>query len=550
MLQHLSIKNYALIEELSFSPASGLSVITGETGAGKSIMLGALGLVMGNRADTKVLWNEADKCIVEASFNIKAYKLKKVFQELDLDYDDTTVLRREINTSGKSRAFINDTPVTLETLKEISSLLLDVHSQHETLQIGEQSFQLKLIDACAENENLLETYHLSWKNYTQAKKSFEALQQQAEQIKAEADYIFFQVDELEKFNPQAGELTSLEGELSLLEHTEEIKAKLNTVKQILQVGEFSALQSLREVKIQLQSIAGIAKSYETLFERLQSVFLETEDIANEAENTLDTIEFDPARYEYVKERYNTLNRLLVKHKVKDSEALLEVFSKLKEQASISSDIEGTLATREKEVKNLYNIVSEQAKTISERRKKVFSAIVKSVTGTLKQIGIENAQLSIEHKETKPTAQGLDEVSILFSANKGMPPKMIAQVASGGEFARLMFAIKKLLASKLAMPTLVLDEIDTGVSGEVALQVGEQMREMAAKHQLITITHLPQIAAKGDKHFFVYKENVKGRTISNIKELQKAERITQIAEMIADASPGKAALESAKELLQA
>lgn len=549
MLQHLLIKNYALIEELSFSPAIGLSVITGETGAGKSIMLGALGLVMGNRADTKVLWNETDKCIVEVSFNIKAYKLKKVFQELDLDYDDTTVLRREINTSGKSRAFINDTPVTLETLKEISSLLLDVHSQHETLQIGEQSFQLKLIDACAENENLLETYHLSWKNYTQAKKNFEALQQQAEQIKAEADYIFFQVDELEKFNPQSGELTLLESELGILEHTEEIKVKLNSVKQILQEGEFSTLQNLREVKNQLQSIAGIAKSYETLFERLQSVFLETEDIANETENMLDNIEFDPARYEYVKERYNALNRLLVKHKVKDNEGLLTVFNKLKEQASISSDIEGTLATREKEVKNLYNIVIEQAKTISERRKKVFPAIIKSVTATLKQIGIENAQLSIEHKDTKPTAQGIDEVSILFSANKGMSPKMIAQVASGGEFARLMFAIKKLLASKLAMPTLVLDEIDTGVSGEVALQVGEQMREMAAKHQIITITHLPQIAAKGDKHFFVYKENVKGRTISNIKELQKAERITQIAEMIAGASPGKAALESAKELLQ-
>jgi DNA repair protein RecN (Recombination protein N) len=549
MLQHLLIKNYALIEELSFSPASGLSVITGETGAGKSIMLGALGLVMGNRADTKVLWNEADKCIVEASFNVKAYKLKKIFQEFDLDYDDTTVLRREINTSGKSRAFINDTPVTLETLKEISSLLLDVHSQHETLQIGEQSFQLKLIDACAENELLLEKYTDVFKNYSQAKKNLEELKRKAEQLKTEADYIFFQVDELEKFNPQSGELIVLENELSVLEHTEEIKLKLNTVKQILQDGEFSALQNLREVKNQLQSIATLAKPYETLFERLQSVFLETEDIANEAENILENIEFDPARYEYVKERFNTLNRLLVKHKVKTSEQLLEIFEKLKEQAAISSDIDGTIVTREKEVEKLYNLVNEQAKILSEKRQKVFLTITKSITGTLKQIGIENAQIIIEHKTIRPTIHGVDEISILFSANKGMPPKIIAQVASGGEFARLMFAIKKLLASKLAMPTLVLDEIDTGVSGEVALQVGEQMREMAGKHQIITITHLPQIAAKGEKHFFVYKENVKGRTISNIKELQKAERITQLAEMIAGATPGKAAIESAKELLK-
>lgn len=549
MLKQLNIKNYALIKELELKPSDSLSVVTGETGAGKSIMLGALGLLMGNRADTKVLWNAEEKCVTEAVFDIKGYKLKDVFKAEDLDYDNTTVIRREISPGGKSRAFINDTPVTLEVMKKISSLLLDVHSQHETLLLGQQSFQLALVDAFAENENLRNDYTIAWKTYLATKKEYETLKAEAETLKAESDYIRFQLDELVKADLHDLDQAKLESEAKIMEHAEEIKQRFRASLAILQDGEYASRNSISEVRSLIQQVNAYAEKYNTLFGRIDSLLIELDDIIDELEREESSIDFDAERAEFVKERISTLYRLLKKHRLNDVAALIALQEELQEKANITDNVDEALATRKKAYEQAEKELKALAKKLSDARHKVFAALAKEITSPLKELGIATAVIEFESQPVEPNATGADKIDILFSANKGISPRPLAQVASGGEFARLMFCIKQVMAEKQAMPTLVLDEIDTGVSGEIALKLGDMMKKMAKKHQLITISHLPQIAAKGDAHFYVYKDNSSSKTISIIKELDEKERIEKIAEMIGGAKPSKTALDSAKELMK-
>jgi DNA repair protein RecN (Recombination protein N) len=550
VLINLTIKNYALIRQLELAPAANLTVVTGETGAGKSIMLGALGLLMGNRADTKMLWNENEKCVTEGTFHIKEYKLKSVFKEEDLDYDDTTVIRREISPGGKSRAFINDTPVTLDTLKRISHLLLDVHSQHETLLLGQQSFQLAMVDAYAENTELRVAYTETWKAFQQAKKEYESLKAEAETLKAEADYIRFQVDELVKANLSDIDQAVLESEVKVAEHAEEIKQRFQAALQLLSEGEYASRTSLSEARALVQQVSSYAPAYEKLFERLNSVLIELDDLVAEVEHAEQAIDFDAERAETTKEQLNTLYRLLKKHRAQDLAELLSIQQALENKAAITNNVDAALELRRKALTDASAMLQQIAKKLSDSRQAVFGRLSKSITTLLKELGIPNATFEFEHTQVDAQPTGIDKIEVLFSANKGIAARPLAQVASGGEFARLMFCIKHLMADKQAMPTLVLDEIDTGVSGEIALKLGDMMKKMARRHQLITISHLPQIAAKGDSHFFVYKNNSAAKTISEIKVLTGQERVEKIAEMIGGAKPSKTALESARELMEA
>ena len=548
MLTHLTIKNYALIRSLEMAPSPHLNVITGETGAGKSIMLGAIGLLMGNRADTKVMWDENDKCVIEGVFNIKPYKLKSFFRAEDLDYADETVLRREISPGGKSRAFINDTPVTLDTMRRLGNQLMDIHSQHETLELANQAFQLHLIDAYAENQEIRERYRSAWSSYVEARKKFDQLSGDASTLRNEADYINFQLEELTKARFEDNEQETLENELKIMEHAEEIKSRFQSILQLMNESEFSTHQSLTEVRNHLQTISSWSAAYEALFQRLESVRLELDDISHEIEKEETRVDFDPERAEFVKERLSTLYRLLKKHRLNDVKELLALQESLQQKALITNNLDEALEASKRALHAAEADVNSIATTLRESRKKAFAPLRKQIIKLLQELGIPDANLSVETSETPPGPTGADKVDILFSANKGIAPRPLAQVASGGEFSRLMFCIKYVMAEKSAMPTLVLDEIDNGVSGEIAIKLGNLMREMSAKHQLITISHLPQIAARGQAHYFVYKDNSAKKTMSAIKRLTENERVEEIAKMIGGSKPSKVALENAQELL--
>lgn len=548
MLRSLTIKNYALIKQLEMSPSSSLSVITGETGAGKSIMLGAIGLLMGNRADTKVLWDESEKCVTEGIFDIADYKLQNVFRGEDLDYDDQTVLRREISPNGKSRAFINDTPVTLDVMKKIGGLLMDIHSQHETLLLSNHQFQLQLIDAYAGNQKLTDEYSACWQNFIQAKKAFEELTSQADSLRQEADYIAFQLDELIKAELEEQEQASLESELKVMEHAEEIKSKLQQSLEILSRSDFATRNSLAEARAQLNSLSSYSQQYAQLHSRLESMLIELDDLLNEIEHAEESVEFDPERAESIKERLSTIYRLQKKHNVSDVRQLLDLQEELQKKAMLTSNLDEALSKSKAELLSAENELNRVAANLTTSRKKVFVPLTKELTTLLKELAIPEAQLQIDHRTITPNSSGADDIEILFSANKGITPRPLAQVASGGEFSRLMFCIKYVMAEKTSIPTLILDEIDSGISGEVAIKLGSLMKKMAKDHQLITITHLPQIAARGDAHYYVFKDNSKDKTISNVRLLNEEERIHEIAQMIGGSKPSAIALQGAKELL--
>jgi DNA repair protein RecN (Recombination protein N) len=550
MLTHLTIKNYALIKHLELDPSAQLNVVTGETGAGKSIMLGAIGLLMGNRADTKVLWDEQEKCVTEGVFAIKNYKLKSFFKAEDLDYDDNTVIRREISTGGKSRAFINDTPVTLEVMKKLGSLLMDIHSQHETLQLANQTFQLKLIDAYAENQALNEDYAKEWSDFLKAKREYETLSSEAETLRQESDFVRFQLEELLKAELTEGEQESLESELKVMEHAEEIKTRFQAILESLNRSEFSVESGLKDSRQNLSAIADYAPPYEALLKRIETAAIELTDIAAEIENEEGNIEFDPKRSEYINDRLSVLYRLFKKHKADDVKGLLSLQESLQEKNNITSNLDEALASKKLAFDTADQKVRATGKKLSASRQKAFQPLCKQLIKLLQTLGIPEANLLIEHQETTPSNTGIDKIDILFSANKGIAPRALASVASGGEFSRVMFCIKYVMAEKTAMPTLILDEIDTGISGEVSIKLGNMMKDMSQKHQLITITHLPQIAAKGDTHYFVYKDNSASKTISSIKVLSESDRIVEIAKMIGGAKPSKIAIQNAEELLRA
>jgi len=548
MLKHLTIKNYALIRHLEMKPSGHLNVITGETGAGKSIMLGAMGLLMGNRADTKVLWDEQEKCITEGIFDISAYSLHAFFKAEDLDYDDQTVIRREISPGGKSRAFINDTPVTLDVVKKLGNQIMDIHSQHETLLLGNQLFQLKLMDAFAGNHSLVDSYQHAWQSYQLTKKVYDDLQQEADTLREEADYINFQLEELVKAGFEEGEQEKLESDLQIMEHAEDIKSRFNNILDSLTRSEFATRNSLVEARNHLQAVSSFSKSYENLFERLHSVIVELDDILQEIENEESGVEFDSVKATAAKDRIDLLYRILKKHRINTIQELLSLQDELQRKADQTSNLDQELASLRAAFEQAEKNLTTAGKKLSESRKKSFEPICKEIMRLLRELGIPEAVLKIEHDQIAPCASGADKIELLFSANKGIPPRPLTQVASGGEFSRLMFSIKYVMAEKTDMPTLVLDEIDTGISGEIAIKLGKLMKTMAKKHQLIAISHLPQIAAKADLHYYVYKDNAEAKTISSIKQLTEEERVEEIAKMIGGDKPSKVAVENARELL--
>lgn len=548
MLKSLFISNYALIEKLELAPHQAFNVITGETGAGKSIMLGALGLLLGNRADKKVLFNEQEKCIVEAQFEINAYNLKNLFEQEELDYEAQTTIRREISANGKSRAFINDTPVTLETLANISKKLIDIHSQHDNLLLSAEDYQRYILDAYTQNLDNLQQYQDIFKDYQEKLRHYQKLITEQENAQKEFDYHQFLLAELQKAQLQAGEQEMLEQELGILENAEELKSKLSETLLMLQESEFAVNTNLRSIAKILEKLAAYSPEYEKLYERTEIALEELKDIAQEIGNQYEATEYNPSRIEQIQSRLDEIERLQKKHKVGSIEALLDIEKELSDKVDRVLNFDEALNKAQKQQEQALEEVKKLANTLSEIRKKGSIAIEQDLAGLFSDLGMPNAQLRIEIQKVEPNISGTDKVAFLFSANKGIAPQEIKSVASGGEFSRLMLAIKYILAGKTAMPTLILDEIDTGISGEIALKMAKMMQEMSKSHQIITITHLHQIAAKGEKHYFVYKEDTQERTFSRIKELGQKERIQEIAMMISGTPNSEAALQSARELL--
>ena len=549
MLKRLSIKNYALIESLEMSPAKDLNVITGETGAGKSIMLGAVGLLLGNRADTKVLLQGDDKCIVEGEFDITAYNLKDFFSEEALDYDDITIIRREINPAGKSRAFVNDSPVTLDILTKLGQRLMDVHSQHENLELGKGLYQLDLLDNYAGNKILRNEYAAHFRAFRTAEKEFRSLSEEAAKLRQEADYNRYLLNELEEAALYDLNQEDLENDLSVLENAEEIKSALHQATILLKEGEYTALNALAEVKGLLQQVRKLSDKYKVHAERLESIYLELEDAANEIILEMDAVELDPEQAEVIRERLSKLYQLQKKHGVLTVEELRNVESNLADKVSTTDHLDEKLEAAKASMDKAHQQLDSSGKKLSESRKTIINNLESDIEGLLSQLGMANAKIQIKIADTTFSIHGKDEVTILFSANKGFPPQPIHKVASGGEFSRLMFCIKYILARKMALPTIVFDEIDTGVSGEIAMKLAEMMKEMSKSHQVITISHSPQIAARGNAHYFVFKDDAGKITSSRIRLLEKDERIMEIAKMIGGDNPPSAALESARSLFQ-
>lgn len=549
MIKSLQINNYALIQELEMSPSPKLNIITGETGAGKSIMLGAVGLLLGKRADTKVLLDENQKCIVEGVFDISSYALQKIFQEEDLDYEAECVIRREISPSGKSRAFVNDTPTNLSTLKAIGEKLMDVHSQHESLQLGNNNYQLNALDAFAAHPELIQTYRESFHSFSIAKKQLDKLESLAAQSAEDSDYKQFLLNELQEANLDDLNQEELENDLEVLENAEAIKLKLSQAILLMDESEVAVLQQLTEAKSQINSIASFSKELEELSSRLESTSIELADISNEMQRLQDKVEHDPEKIQELKDRLNLLFRLQKKHSVLTVEELIAIRDELDQSLSKVANLDSEIEKAKKELAAAEKNLLEKGSKLSESRKLSALNFEDEIEKIIHQIGIENGTVEIKVNPSEPLHDGLDLIEMHFSANKGVKPQELKEVASGGEFSRLIFAVKYLIADKTAMPTIIFDEIDTGVSGEVALQMIRMMKHMAQNHQVISISHLPQFAAGGDAHYFVYKDHTSDRSVSRIKRLVDEDRITEIAKMIGGENPGTSAMESAKELLQ-
>ena len=550
MLKNLIIKNYALIRELEMKPAAELNIITGETGAGKSIMLGAVGLLLGNRADTRVLYDEESKCIIEGTFDVSEYDaLKQLFEEEGLDYEEESIIRREIAPSGKSRAFVNDSPVTLDILKRMGTFLMDVHSQHDTLQLGSNTYQLDVLDAYAGNKGERLSYEQAYKAFRKAARTYQQLQEEAAESRKEADYNSFLLQELEAAQLQGLNPQELEEELEKLENAGDIKIKLGGIVQALEYAEPMAVNStLHGVFTELKQLGRYSEAYRKLAERMESSLIELKDISRELEGEEQEIEVDEEKTALLQERLRVIFNLQQKHGVSEIAELLSIQEALALKVSRVQNLDEELAAAQKELQKQEQEMQVQATKLSKSRQQVFDKFAKEVAGLLKEVGMPDASLQVAHKTVAPQASGIDEVNILFSANKGIKPQGLKSVASGGEFSRLMFCIKYVLADKTALPTIVFDEIDTGISGEIAIKMVKMMQDMARNHQVISISHLPQIAAKGSAHYFVYKDNSAAKTFSRIKKLTEEERVSEIAKMIGGAQPSTTAYESARELM--
>lgn len=549
MLLSLSIKNYALIESLETDFSNQFSVITGETGAGKSILLGALGLVLGNRADLTSLKDKEQKCIIEAQFNIANYNLQSFFEDNDMDYEDKTIIRREILPSGKSRAFVNDSPVNLQELQELGAMLLDIHSQHQTRELTEENYQIDILDAVANNGESVNSYKNSLADFKSTQKELKQLISEKEALVKEYEYNSFLLNELLAANLTDGEQEALEQELEQLSNVEFIKENFERILAIANEEQVGALVNLKEIKISLQKIAGFSNQNAQLLERLTSSLLEIEDIISECEQSNEKILADPERLELVNTKLQTIYNLQKKHQVQTISELLVIQNELDAKVIRVDDLDGAINKLQSELNSRQTKVDEIAKSIFENRKKTAPILIEKIRAILAQLGMVEANFQIEINHTDSYyPKGKDEVVLLFSANKGTSFGLLKKVASGGEMSRIMLAIKAILANYSKLPTIIFDEIDTGVSGEIAIKMGEIMKDMSASMQVFAITHLPQIAAKGNSHYKVSKRNVGETTISELNLLTSEERIQQIAEMLSGKDITDSALQHAKALL--
>ena len=549
MLQHLRIQNFALIEETEVHLNNGLTVITGETGAGKSILLGALGLTLGSRADVSSLHDKTKKCIIEAQFNIKEYSLRSFFESNELDFEEVTTIRREITPEGKSRAFINDTPTTLSVLKELGEQLIDIHSQHETLLLKETNFQFELVDAFAQTTNLFSDYKKQFNALQKLRKQLEELTAQEIQAKKELDYFQFQFNELEEANVKVGEQQQLEEESETLENAEFIKGSLVKSSLAINGGDENIVSALALVKQQLQSVSKFGKQFNELFERINSVSIELKELSKDIDGCEEDVVYDNSRLEEVNAQLDKLNRLLKKHGVNSEEELLTIKTDIEAKLQQFSSLEVAIEKTQKEIFASEKQCKSLAKDLSDKRQKSTAGIEQNIKNMLMGLSMANAQFKIELIPLDALSfNGQDSISFLFTANKGAEFKELHKTASGGELSRLMLCLKALLAERTALPTIIFDEIDTGVSGDVADKIGNILFAMGKTMQVITITHLPQMASKGGNHLFVYKSDSKDKTTSSIKALNKEERIAEIAKMLSTGTPTETALKNAKELL--
>ena len=549
MLMKLHIQNYAIIDEIDIEFSNSLNVITGETGAGKSILMGALSLILGERADTASLQNREKKCIVEGFFSQDDKKnVTRFLKDNELDGEDELVLRREISAGGKSRGFINDTPATLQQLKELASLLVDLHQQFDTLELGDSDFQREVLDGLAGNSDLLTTYQGHYKQWQRQKTELDQLLKQKETFQKESDYHQYVFNELDQLNLTDNELEDLETELKLLNNSEGIKTALSKVYFELKESEQPVVQQLKVLSNQLQSFSDYHKDLAELIARLQSAQIELQDIADEVDNLNDHVHFDQQRIDQVNDRLSAGYKMLKKHGVRTTNELIQIKNELSQRLEAVLNIDDNIAHKEREVKESLQKAEDIAGDISARRKKEIPGFEQRVNALLQQVGMPNARLKALVQNAPLNLYGSDETAFLFDANKSNRFEPIRKVASGGELSRLMLCIKSLVAQSVDLPTLIFDEIDTGISGEAAKQVALIMKDLSASRQLITITHQPQIAGKADAHFYVYKE-IKGDAIkTNIRLLNHDERITAIAQMLSGEKPTAAALENAREMV--
>ena len=549
MITNLSIKNFALIDDLEVTFKEGFSIITGETGAGKSILLGGLGLILGKRADLSVINDSTAKCIVEAEFNIENYKLEQLFKKSELDYETQTIIRREILPSGKSRAFINDMPVSLQVLKTVSEQLIDIHSQHQTLQLTDNSFQFEVIDALAKNDTKLYSYTTALKTYKKVEKELISLLELQSNATETHDYNSFLLEELLAAKLETINQEDLEQELEQLNNVEEIQQQLLHANQLCSNEQIGILNLLTELKNSLRGISVFSDNYNSIYERINSTHIELEDVFGEIESAQESVEANPERLEEVTTVLNNLQSLLQKHKVASVEELIAIQNDLDAKVGVVANLDDTIANKKKELSSEKEKVQNFAADISENRQKAIPKLVLQLEKILKNLGMENAQFDITvHQEEVFLSNGTDVLSFLFSANKGGNFNELKKAASGGELSRIMLAIKAILSKYKKLPTIMFDEIDTGVSGDVAHKMGMLMQYMSENMQVFSITHLSQIASKGNAHFKVYKEDVSGKTRSDLKQLTQDERINEIAEMIGGKELTESAINHAKELL--
>lgn len=549
MLRALHIRNYALIDTIDVSFPDNMAIITGETGAGKSILLGAMFLLLGQRAEAELVNDKTKKCIVEGEFASKHPDIKNFFTQNDLDFANEIIIRREISPEGKSRAFINDTPVTLVQLKALASKLIDIHSQHENLLLNESGFQLSVVDAYAAHATLLDDYKKQFTRYKSVSRELDALTAREAEARKEKDYLEFQVNELAEAKLDVGEEKKVEEELEMLTHADQIKGILVGSSEILESGDSNLVASLIEVKNKLNSVANYNAAIAELVSRITSMVVELKDVAAEVESIGEKINHDPERASQLSERLDIILRLAQKHRVNTAEELLKIEQELTDRLQNLSSLETQIEQLQKEKNVLEDALKKMAVRINTGRVKVIPKLENDIQDNLSNLGMPNARFKIELLPLEVlSTSGTDDVRFMFSANKGKDLREVEKVASGGELSRLMLVIKALVAKLTDMPTIIFDEIDTGVSGQVAGQVAELVLKISASMQVIMITHLPQIASRGNTHFMVYKEDQKNKTVTRIRQLTADERVEEIARMISMGKPGSSAIKTATELL--